>query len=61
MTLALLIIAASIATTIIGFVVIGSLRRVARWVRRSRDEIDPLSEPHGDVVNVGRHPLGPQS
>ncbi len=54
MTLALLIIAASIATTIIGFVVIGSLRRAWRWLRRSRVEVDPLSEPHGDVVNAPR-------
>lgn len=54
MTLALLIIAASILSTIIGFVVIGGLRRAWRWLRRSRVELDPLSEPHGDVVNAPR-------
>lgn len=54
MTLALTIAVISIATTIIGFVVIGGLRRDWRWVRRSRVEIDPMSVPHGDVVNAPR-------
>lgn len=57
MTLALLIIAASILSTIIGFVVIGCLRRAWRWVRRSRVENDSMSEPHGDVVNAPRRSL----
>lgn len=36
MTLALLIIVASILSTIIALVVIGCLRRAWRWLRRSR-------------------------
>lgn len=52
MTLALLIIAASIATTIIGFVVIGGLRWACRWVRRS--SVDPYASEFGDVVNAPR-------
>lgn len=40
MTLALTIAGISIATTIIGFVVIGCLRRVARWLRARPVEID---------------------
>lgn len=59
MTLVLLIIAASILSTIIGFVVIGGLRRAWRWVRRS--SVDPYASEFGDVPNTGRHPLGPQS
>ena len=54
MTLALTIAVISIATTIIGFVVIGSLRRVARWLRARPVEFDTMSEPHGDVVNAPR-------